>query len=74
MIVVGGNHHRVVEDKLSRNTAYLVRCGGRIESQDKLQLTPQEHGLRTPPLHTVGMTPVTGPVDKTVGKNVASWA
>lgn len=43
--VAGGSHNRVAHDKSLRNTAYLVRPDGRVESQDKLHLTPQEHNL-----------------------------
>jgi predicted amidohydrolase len=45
IIVVGGSHNRVAEDGTLRNTAYIVYPSGRIESQDKLHLTPQEHAL-----------------------------
>ncbi|MFF0227159.1 nitrilase-related carbon-nitrogen hydrolase [Streptomyces sp. NPDC004629] len=45
IIVVGGSHNRVAEDKSLRNTAYVVHPDGRIESQDKLHLTPQERDL-----------------------------
>lgn len=45
IIVVGGSHNRVDEDNSLRNTAYVVRPDGRVESQDKLHLTPQEHDL-----------------------------
>ena len=45
IIVAGGSHNRVAENGSLRNTAYLVRPDGRVESQDKLHLTPQEHDL-----------------------------
>ncbi|RNM15113.1 nitrilase-related carbon-nitrogen hydrolase, partial [Nocardioides pocheonensis] len=43
--VIGGSHNRLAEDGSLRNTAYVVHPDGRVESQDKLHLTPQEHAL-----------------------------
>jgi predicted amidohydrolase len=43
--IVGGSHNRLAEDGTLRNTAYLVHPDGRVESQDKIHLTPQEHEL-----------------------------
>lgn len=45
VVVVGGSHNRVAEDGSLRNTAYIAHPDGRIESQDKIHLTPQEHAL-----------------------------
>lgn len=45
VIVAGGSHNRMAEDRSLRNTAYLVRPDGRVEPQDKLHLTSQEHDL-----------------------------
>jgi predicted amidohydrolase len=47
VVVLGGSHNRLAEDGSLRNTAYLVHPDGRVESQDKLHLTPQEHDLGT---------------------------
>lgn len=43
--LLGGSHCRVDADGSLRNTAYLVRRDGRVQTQDKLHLTPQEHAL-----------------------------
>lgn len=43
--VVGGSHNRLAEDGSLRNTAYLVYPDGRVVTQDKTHLTPQEHAL-----------------------------
>lgn len=43
--VVGGSHNRLAKDGTLRNTAYVVHPDGRVESQDKIHLTPQEHDL-----------------------------
>lgn len=43
--IVGGSHNRLAEDGTLRNTAYVVHPDGRVESQDKIHLTPQEHEL-----------------------------
>jgi predicted amidohydrolase len=45
VVVVGGSHNRVAEDGSLRNTAYVVHPDGRVETQDKIHLTPQEHDL-----------------------------
>jgi predicted amidohydrolase len=45
VVVVGGSHNRRAEDGSLRNTAYVVHPDGRVERQDKLHLTPQEHDL-----------------------------
>lgn len=45
IVVAGGSHNRVDEAGSLRNTAYLVHPDGRVESQDKIHLTPQEHAL-----------------------------
>ncbi|MDQ0664622.1 putative amidohydrolase [Arthrobacter ulcerisalmonis] len=45
VVVVGGSHNRMAEDGSLRNTAYIAHPDGRIESQDKIHLTPQEHAL-----------------------------
>ena len=46
LTIMGGSHNRLVDDTL-RNTAYVVHPDGRVETQDKLHLTPQEHALGT---------------------------
>lgn len=43
--IVGGSHNRLADDGTLRNTAYVVHPDGRVESQDKVHLTPQEHQL-----------------------------
>jgi predicted amidohydrolase len=43
--VIGGSHNRLAADGTLRNTAYVVHPDGRVETQDKLHLTPQEHQL-----------------------------
>src|SRR3954453_21710149 len=43
--VIGGSHNRLAPDGTLRNTAYVVHPDGRVETQDKLHLTPQEHQL-----------------------------
>jgi predicted amidohydrolase len=45
VVVIGGSHNRVAEDGSLRNTAYVVHPDGRVETQDKIHLTPQEHDL-----------------------------
>ncbi len=45
VVVAGGSHNRVAEDGSLRNTAYLVHPDGRVQTQDKIHLTPQEHAL-----------------------------
>jgi predicted amidohydrolase len=42
LTVLGGSHVRLAADGTLRNTAYLVRPDGRVETQDKLHLTPPE--------------------------------
>lgn len=43
--VLGGSHNRIAEDGSLRNTAFLAHSDGRVEYQDKIHLTPQEHDL-----------------------------
>lgn len=43
--VLAGSHNRIADDGSLRNTAYLVHPDGRVEAQDKLHLTPQEHAM-----------------------------
>lgn len=45
VVVAGGSHIRALEDGSLRNTAYVVHPDGRVETQDKIHLTPQEHAL-----------------------------
>ena len=45
VVVVGGSHNRLADDGTLRNTAFLVHPDGRVELQDKIHLTPQEHAL-----------------------------
>jgi predicted amidohydrolase len=45
IVIAGGSHNRVADDGSLRNTAYIVHPDGRVESQDKIHLTPQEHSL-----------------------------
>jgi predicted amidohydrolase len=45
VVIAGGSHNRVADDGSLRNTAYIVHPNGRVESQDKIHLTPQEHSL-----------------------------
>jgi predicted amidohydrolase len=45
VVLVGGSHNRVADDGSLRNTAYVLHPDGRVEAQDKLHLTPQEHDL-----------------------------
>lgn len=45
IVVAGGSHNRIAEDGSLRNTAFLAHPDGRVESQDKIHLTPQEHAL-----------------------------
>lgn len=40
--VLGGSHTRVTEDGSLRNTAFLVHPDRRVETQDKIHLTPPE--------------------------------
>jgi predicted amidohydrolase len=44
-VIVGGSHNRTAEDGSLRNTAYVAHPNGRLELQDKIHLTPQEHTL-----------------------------
>ncbi|MER7395244.1 nitrilase-related carbon-nitrogen hydrolase [Streptomyces sp. NPDC000151] len=45
IVIAGGSHNRLSADGSLRNTAYLVHPDGRVETQDKTHLTPQEHEL-----------------------------
>jgi predicted amidohydrolase len=45
IVIAGGSHNRVADDGTLRNTAYIAHPDGRVESQDKIHLTPQEHAL-----------------------------
>ena len=45
--VLGGSHNRISADGSLRNTAVLAHPDGRVDTQDKLHLTPQEHELGT---------------------------
>ena len=45
VVVVGGSHNRLAADGSLRNTAYVIHPDGRVELQDKIHLTPQEHDL-----------------------------
>ena len=45
VVVIGGSHNRRAADGTLRNTAYVVHPDGRVEQQDKIHLTPQEHDL-----------------------------
>lgn len=47
--LLGGSHNRVRPDGGLRNTAYLVDPDGRVETQDKMQLTPPELAMGTTP-------------------------
>ncbi|WP_405956835.1 nitrilase-related carbon-nitrogen hydrolase [Streptomyces phaeochromogenes] len=47
IVVVGGSHNRTADDRSLRNTAYVVFPDGRVESQDKIHLTPPEHAMGT---------------------------
>lgn len=42
VVLLGGSHNRLHHDGSRRNTAYLVRPDGHVETQDKLHLTPPE--------------------------------
>lgn len=43
--VIGGSHNRIANDGSLRNTAFIGHPDGRVESQDKLHLTPPEHDM-----------------------------
>jgi predicted amidohydrolase len=45
IVIAGGSHNRIAEDGSLRNTAFIAHPDGRVESQDKIHLTPQEHSL-----------------------------
>lgn len=45
VVLVGGSHNRVAPDGTLRNTAIVCHPDGRVETQDKTHLTPQEHDL-----------------------------
>ena len=45
IVIIGGSHNRLSDDGSLRNTAYVVHPDGRVETQDKIHLTPQEHAL-----------------------------
>jgi predicted amidohydrolase len=45
IVIAGGSHNRVADDGSLRNTAFIAHPDGRVESQDKIHLTPQEHSL-----------------------------
>jgi predicted amidohydrolase len=45
IVVVGGSHNRIAEDSSLRNTAVIAHPDGRIETQDKIHLTPPEHAM-----------------------------
>lgn len=45
IVIVGGSHNRIAGDGSLRNTAFIAHPDGRVEYQDKIHLTPQEHAL-----------------------------
>jgi predicted amidohydrolase len=45
IVVVGGSHNRVDPGGTLRNTAYVAHPDGRVQAQDKIHLTPQEHTM-----------------------------
>lgn len=45
LIVLGGSHIRLDDDGSLRNTAIMAYPDGRVVTQDKIHLTPQEHQL-----------------------------
>jgi predicted amidohydrolase len=45
VVVVGGSHNRIAEDGSLRNTAVIAHPDGRVEFQDKIHLTPNEHSM-----------------------------
>jgi predicted amidohydrolase len=47
VVLLGGSHNRIADDGSLRNTAYLVFPDGRVETQDKIHLTPPEHSMGT---------------------------
>jgi predicted amidohydrolase len=47
VVVVGGSHNRRADDGSLRNTAYIAHPDGRVETQDKIHLTPPEHAMGT---------------------------
>lgn len=47
--LLGGSHTRIADDGSLRNTAYVVHPDGRVETQDKIQLTPPEQALGITP-------------------------
>ena len=45
LTVLGGSHNRLADDGTLRNTAFLATADGRSIRQDKIHLTPPEHGM-----------------------------
>lgn len=45
IVIVGGSHNRLADDGTLRNTALVAHPDGRVDFQDKIHLTPQEHAL-----------------------------
>lgn len=45
IVIVGGSHNRIAGDGSLRNTAVIAHPDGRVETQDKLHLTPPEHEM-----------------------------
>ncbi|WP_299561249.1 nitrilase-related carbon-nitrogen hydrolase [uncultured Mycolicibacterium sp.] len=45
LVVVGGSHNRIADDGSLRNTAIVAHPDGRVETQDKIHLTPPEHAM-----------------------------
>ncbi|MFC5337095.1 nitrilase-related carbon-nitrogen hydrolase [Leucobacter denitrificans] len=43
--VMSGSHNRIADDGTLRNTAFLAHPDGRLETQDKMHLTPPEHDM-----------------------------
>lgn len=45
IVIVGGSHNRIADDGSLRNTAVIAQPDGRVETQDKIHLTPPEHEM-----------------------------
>jgi len=45
VVVIGGSHNRIADDGSLRNTAVIAHPDGRVETQDKIHLTPPEHQM-----------------------------
>lgn len=60
IVIAGASHFRQMPDGSLRNTAYYFHADGRVDSQDKLHLTPPERAMGISPGDTVTQVHIDG--------------